>query len=189
MADNKVYFGIEELHVWEYEVADDGTVSFGSPYHQKGAVSFSPDPDASENTDYADDIPYWSEFSDGPISGDLEVMKYDDSFKKRFLGYKKMTSGGLAQVKGANRPKVCVAFQYLGDVEKRREVFYNCSLGPIKRDYSTITDTKEPQHETITVNCAGDNVTGAFRETLKPGDTGYDNLFTNPTVPDLESES
>ena len=80
-------------------------------------------------------------------------------------------------------------FQVEGDAESRRVIFYNCSLGPIGRPYETIGENKEPVTETIAVTCTGDNESGARMAVLKPGDTGYDTLFTNPGAPEVESES
>ena len=39
---NKVLFGFSDLYVGTYTVAEDGTVTLGTPYHQAGAVGFSP---------------------------------------------------------------------------------------------------------------------------------------------------
>lgn len=185
MAKNKVEFGISNLHVGTYTVADDGTVTMGTPYHQKGAVSFSPEQDSDNNVAYADNIAYWSEYTEGPFEGDLEVMIYDDEFKTQFLGYVTTNKGGLGQVKNPTKPSVYVAFEVEGDAEKRRCIFYNCSLGAITREYNTIEDSKEPATETLGVTCTGDNTSGLTKETLKPGDTGYASLFTNPTAPGL----
>ena len=55
---NKVEFGISELHVGTWTVAQDGTVTMGTPYHQAGAVSFSPEENSEQNTFYADNIAY-----------------------------------------------------------------------------------------------------------------------------------
>lgn len=185
MANNKVEFGISNLHVGTYSVADDGTVTLGAPYHQKGAKSFSPEQDSENNVFYADDIAYWSEYNEGPFEGDLEAALFDDAFKTQFLGYKLLTNGGLANVKNAVKPNVYIAFEIKGDKEKRRAIFYNCSLGSIKRSYETIEDTKEPTTETLAVTCTGDNATGVTKATLKPADPGYDTLFTNPAAPEL----
>lgn len=189
MAKNKVEFGISKLHVGLYTVGDGGAVTMGTPYHQAGARSFSPEQDSNENTAYADNIAYWSEYTEGPFSGELAVMLFDDDFKKNFLGYVTTNKGGLGQVKGAVKPKVYIAFEIEGDAEKRRAIFYNCSLGSIGRSYETIEDTKEPVNETLPITCTGDNTTGLYKETLKPGDAGYDSLFTNPSAPGLEEES
>lgn len=183
MANNKVEFGIANLHVGTYTVAADGTVTLGTPYHQAGAVSFSPEEDSNKNDFYADNIKYWSGYAGGTFEGDLVVAKFDDDFKTQFLGYATLTNGGLGTVKNAIKPNVYVAFEVEGDAEQRRVIFYNCALGGINRSYNTIEDTKEPVTETIPVSVMGDNASGVTKATLKPGDTGYATLFTAPTAP------
>lgn len=184
---NKVEFGISELHVGTY-TDTNGTVTLGTPYAQKGAVSFSPEEQSEKSDFYADNIAYYSVYSSGTFEGDLEVAMFDDAFKTQFLGYKSLKNGGLANVKNATKPNVYIAFQVEGDAESRRVILYNCALGGITREYSTIEETKEPTTETLAVTCNGDNETGVSMAVLKPGDAGYDTLFTSPAAPELESE-
>lgn len=185
---NKVEFGISELHIGTYTVSGD-SVTLGTPYHQKGAVSFSPEEQSESNNFYADNIIYWSGYSGGSIEGDLEVAMFDDEFKKQFLGYKELTNGGLANVKNATKPDVYIAFQVEGDAESRRVILYNCSLGAITREYNTIEESKEPATETIAVTAVGDNATGVTMAVFKPADQGYATLFTAPTAPVLAPEN
>lgn len=185
---NKVEFGISELHVCTYTVGEGGVVTLGTPYHQPGAVSFSPEEQSENNTFYADNIAYWSGYSGGTFEGDLEVAKFSDEFKTQFLGYKALANGGLANVKNATKPNVAIFFQVEGDSESRRIALYNCSLGVIGREFNTIEDTKEPTTETLGVTCTGDNATGVTMASFKPSDEGYATLFTNPTAPELDSE-
>lgn len=184
---NKVEFGISNLYVGTYTVADDNTVTLGTPYHQKGAVSFSPEEQSELSSFHADNIVYWSSYSGGSFEGDLEVAKFDDSFKTQFLGYKALTDGGLANVKGAVKPSVYIAFQVEGDAESRRVIMYNAQLGAITREYNTVEETEEPATETIAVTVTGDNKTGVSMASYTPDDAGYDNLFTSPTAPVLAS--
>ena len=165
---NKVEFGISQLHVGTYTV-EGGTVTLGTPYHQAGAVSFSPETQSG--------------YSGGTIEGDLEVAMFDDAFKTQFLGYRTLTNGGLAQVKNATKPNVYIAFQVEGDAESRRVILYNCALGMINREYATIEESKEPATETLGVTCTGDNASGVTMAVLKPADDGYATLFTAPTAP------
>ncbi len=188
MANNKVEFGIQNLHVGTYTVAADGTVTLGTPYHQPGAVSFGPEQDSENTQFYADNIVYWSEYTDGAMEGDLEVAKFDDAFKTQFLGYRLLTNGGLANVKNAVKPATYIAFEVLGDKEARRVIMYNCSMGSINREYNTIEENKEPATEKVSVTCTGDNSTGVMRAVLKPGDAGYDTLFTAPAAPEIATE-
>ena len=180
---NKVEFGISNLYVGTYTVATDGTVTMGSPYHQAGAVSFSPDENSDKTDFYADNVIYWSGYSGGTFEGDLEVAKFDDTFKKNFLGYIEKGDGGLAVVKNATKPNVWIAFQVEGDAESRRCIMYNCALGGINREYSTIEESKEPATETIAVTVAGDNATGISMVSYNQTATGYSTLFTNPPAP------
>lgn len=180
---NKVEFGISNLHVATYTVDDSNVVTIGTPYHQKGAVSFSPEENTEQNTFYADNIAYWSGYSGGTLEGDLEVAMFDDAFKTQFLGYVTLSNGGLANVKNATKPNVAIFFEVEGDSEKRRVALYNCTLGAIKREYNTIEENKEPATETLGVTCTGDNATGVTKATFKPTDAGYATLFTAPTAP------
>jgi len=180
---NKVEFGISNLYVGTYTVATDGTVTMGSPYHQAGAVSFSPDENSDKTDFYADNVIYWSGYSGGTFEGDLEVAKFDDTFKKNFLGYIEKGDGGLAVVKNAAKPNVWIAFQVEGDAESRRCIMYNCALGGITREYATIEESKEPATETIAVTVAGDNATGISMVSYNQTATGYSTLFTNPPAP------
>lgn len=180
---NKVEFGICQLHVGTYSVDDQGVATLGTPYHQPGAVSFSPEEQSENNVFYADNIAYWSGYSGGTFEGDLEVAKFFDEFKTQFLGYKALANGGLANVKNATKPNVAIFFQVEGDSESRKVALYNCSLGAINREYNTIEENKEPATETLGVTCVGDNKTGVTMAVLKPGDSGYDTLFTAPAAP------
>ena len=184
----KVQFGISELHIGTYTettTTQGTTVTLGTPYHQKGAVSFSPEVESNQNDFYADNIVYWSGYSGGKIEGDLEVAMFDDAFKTQFLGYRTLTSGGLANVKNPTKPNVYIAFQTETDGTPIRVILYNCALGNISRSYETIGEQKEPKTATLPVTCTGDNTTGVTMATFKQGDTGYSTLFTNPTAPTI----
>lgn len=183
---NKVEFGISNLYVGTYTVSGS-SVTLGTPYHQAGAVSFSPEEQSENNDFYADNIIYWSGYSGGSIEGDLEVAMFDDTFKTQFLGYRALTNGGLANVKNATKPNVYIAFQVEGDEDSRRVILYNCTLGAITREYGTIEESKEPATETLAVKCIGDNATGVTFATFKKTDAGYSTLFTSPTAPVLST--
>lgn len=186
MADNnKVEFGISNLYVGTYTVAAGGTVTLGTPFHQAGAVSLSLDAESDSNDFYADNIKYWSGFTDNGFTGTIEVAKFDTDFKTQFLGYQALTGGGVAQIKNATKPNVYVAFQTEGDQEGRRVILYNVALGAIAREYSTIEDSKEPVTESLDITVTGDNGTGIVMSSYKPADSDYATLFSAPPVPAL----
>ena len=190
MADkNKVLFGFSECYVGEYEVAGDGTVTLGTPYHQAGAVNFAPSPANDEVDFYADDIDYFTEQIAGTRSGDLEVAKFDDEFKTRFLGYKRTGSGGIGEVQNPVKPRVYIMFMIKGDKEAIKYCMYNGSLGAINREFATMEGSRTPVTESVPTKFIGDAKSGLLLDHCKPGDSGYDTYFTNPPLPSVVDES
>ena len=185
---NKVLFGFSDLYIGTYE-DNNGTITLGSPYHQAGAVGYSPESSNDQNIFYADNVAYYTTMGNGSYEGDLEVAMFDDAFKTAFLGYIELDDGGLAQVKNPTKPQVYIMFEIQGDVSARRVIMYNGKLGNITRELSTIEETAEPTTETIPTTFVGDNTTGIVMATYEEGDTGYDTLFSNPPVPALPASS
>lgn len=184
---NKVEFGISNLHVGTYTVNDQGKGVLGTPYHQAGAVNFAPEESSENNNFYADNIVYWSGYSGGTLEGDIEVAIFDDDFKTQFLGWVTLEGGAIGSVKNPVKPDVYIAFEVEGDKVQRRILILNASLGSITREYHTIEENKEPVTETVPMTAVGDNDTGLTLCVFKPGDTGYDTLFTAPTIPAVTS--
>lgn len=180
---NKVTFGLSNVHVGTWTVDDQGDVTMGTPLAIPGAISWTPSQDSDLYTFYADNIAYWSEYSDGVIEGDLEMALFPDEFKTQFLGYKALADGGLAQVKNAEKPNIYMCGEIAGDKEARKFIFYNGSCGVISREYNTTEENKEVQTESLPLSFAGDNKTGAMMATYKKGDTGYDTLYSAPAAP------
>lgn len=191
MADkNKVLFGISHLHVGTYTAdPQTGEVTMGQPYHQIGARNLSLDAESDSNDFYADNVKFWSGFTDNGFTGSIEVAKFDRAFKTQFLGYKEVKGGGIASVKSAVKPDTYIAFQTEGNVEPLRVVIYNVAWGAIAHEYATIEDTKEPQVDTIDITATGDNNTGITVSYFEPGDEGYEDVFTNPPKPAFANES
>ena len=188
----KVFFGFSDLYVGTYNVDANGDVSLGSPYHQKGAVSLTMDSESDRFIEYADNVAYWStETNPGQASGTLEVELFDDSFKTQFLNYVQLADGGLARVKGMAKPNIYMMFEYQTDEADApcRIIIYNGIFGAIKADHSTIEETPQPQHETVSVTFYGDNKTGITDVEYSKGDSGFDTLFSNPPVPTLPGAS
>lgn len=180
---NKVEFGISELVVGTFGSTENGFV-LGAPYHQPGAVSFAPEEDSEQNIFYADNIAYYSSYSGGAITGDLEVAKFSDEFKTQFLGYQKASDdGALCKIQNATKPNIYVAFEVDGDSEHRRIILFNGQCGSIVREYNTIEESKEPATETLSIafSGAGEIMMASYR----PTDSGYNTVLVSPTVPIL----
>lgn len=186
---NKVVFGLENVHVGTYTVdSSTGTVTMGTPLHIAGAVNMSLESDSEESVFWADNVKYYTTYSDNGMTGELEMAMFPDTFKTQFLNYVEIANGGLAQVKGQQNRDVYIAFEAAGDAEHRRCILYNVALGAITREYATTTETKEPQTATLPFTVSGDNATGIVRAEYPQTAAGYATLFTNPPAPSLNTD-
>ena len=189
MAENKVLYGFKDLYIGTYNVDDQGNVTMGTPYHQKGAVGFSPEESGENYTFHADDSAYFSYYTSGVFEGDLVVARFDDAFKKQFKGFVELDDGGLAQIKNAITPSVYIMFETQGNEGPERVIFYNATMGGINREYATIEDSVEVQTESCSVKIVGDVATGMSKVVYSKDKAGFETLFTNPPAPILPAES
>ena len=186
MDDNKVLFGLKNIHFVEYTQDENGAAELGDdPYHLSGAVKMGLDPKTGEVTFRADDIDYYVDYSDNGYDMDLEMAQFPDDFKTRFLNYVPVADGGVAQVKTKKKKKVAIMFEGKGDALHRRGILYNVTLGAVKRDHETTGDTNEPKTATMSCKVSGDPKTGIVKTSFKQGAAGYDDIFTDPPLPEL----
>ena len=189
MADNKVVFGISNLHFGTYTVNDQGEVTLGPPYHLPGTVNMSLDAESEQNVFHADNVAYWTGYSDNGYTGTLENALFTDDFKTQFMNFIELDDGGIAQIKGMQSKPVYIMFQSEGDQESRRGILYNVSLGQINREYATTEDAIEPQTATLDFTVSGDNGTGIVQVGYPRSSETYDTMFTTPPVPTLPETS
>lgn len=188
--EDKVLFGFSDLYFGTFTENADGSVTMGEPYHQRGAVGFSPEEQGENYVFHADNVPYFSYYTSGTYQGDLVVARFDREFREKYLGEVTLDDGGLAQIKNAIKPSVWMAFEVQGDKGPERVIYYNGSMGGITREYATIEENVEVQTESMPLTFSGDNKTGMTKVVYMEGDEGFETLFTNPPAPKLpESQS
>jgi phi13 family phage major tail protein len=187
MNKNKVEFGTSNFHIGLYTVTASG-VTLEKPMHVPGMRALSLEAEAEESKFHADDTIYFSDYNDNGLKGDLNMALFPDEFKIKFLNYAEMEDGGIGQVKGMPGKQVYFAFEGKGDNQKRRHIFFNASLGAIKREHKTIEDGKEVEEESIAITVVGDNASGLLKVSYSPEDTGYKTLFETPTIPKVKQQ-
>lgn len=186
--ENKVEFGISQLHIGTY-TEENGSITFGTPVAVPGARNLSLEPQSDEVKFYADNVIYYGAYTDNGFTGTLEVARFPEAFKKAFMGYVDLADGGLGKKKGVSKPNVYISFQAEGDQSARRVILYNVALGEINREYATKEESVEPATETIDISVMGINAGDLqlTKASYKPGTNGYDAVFTAPTVPALKT--
>lgn len=182
---NKVMFGVSNLYVGEYTVSTTGTVTLGTPYQLPGTVDISMEPQSELTEFHADNVVYWSGYSDDGFEGSIENALFPDDFKTRFLNYQAITGGGIAQVKTKTTSPVYMMFQAEGDSAARRMIAYNVSLGQITRTYHTTEGSNEPATATLPFRVSGDAGTGVVKVGYPATASVYSTMFTTPPTPTL----
>lgn len=187
MNKNKVEFGTSNFHIGLYTITE-GVATLEKPMHVPGMRALSLEAESEESKFFADDTIYFSDYNDNGLKGDLNMALFPDEFKTKFLNYAEMEDGGVGQVKGMPGKQVYFAFEGKGDKQKRRHIFFNASLGAIKREHKTIEDGKEVEEESIEITVVGDNASGILKVSYSPEDAGYKTLFETPTIPKVKQQ-
>lgn len=151
---NKVKFGLDRMYYALATLADDGSATYGTPKPLRGAVSMSLEAQGENSPFYADNIVYFMGAANSGYNGDIELALIPDDFKKDVLGYKEDANGVLYEESDAVAKPFALLFQFSGDQHKVRHVLYNCTATRPGIGSSTITETAEPQTETINVSAS-----------------------------------
>ena len=194
MADsNKVKFGIKSCYYALIEEAQDGTISYGTPVAFPGAVSLTMDPQGGDPEPfYADDIVYYqAPGSNSGYSGDFEVARVIDSFRKDVLGEIEDANGMLVESADVMPKPFALMAQFSGDKHNTRHVWYNCTASRPGSGSQTIEEQATPVTETITITgipaTFGDN--HIIKAKATPDNSVYDSFFTAVQIPDLEENT
>lgn len=174
---NKVKFGLSNVHVWPVKEESPEQVTYDDVIKIPGAVNLSLDTEGDNNPFYADDIVYFSQFANNGYSGDLELALIPDEFKIKILGFEEDGNGALFENVSATPKNFAMAFEFKGDKNKTRRLYYNVSASRPSDAHATIEDTVEPETETISITCIPRMDTGDIVVKLEEGKKGYDTFY------------
>ena len=189
MADNKVKYGLKNVHYAVATIAADGSATYGTPKPWPGGVSLSLDAQGGTTKFRADNINYWVGQSNNGYEGDLETALIPESFRVDVLGETVDGNGVMLEDVDAKTVAFALLFQFEGDAKATRHVLYNCTATRPSVSGATTDEEIEPQTETITITTGsvyfanyngGKNL--AHGRCLE-GSTGYANFFSSVYVP------
>ena len=147
MADNKVKFGLKNVH---YAVRTSGGA--GTVKSVPGAVNLSLSPQGDTNTFYADNVAYYVSQSNQGYSGDLEIALIPDQMRQDLWGEALHgTDKTLYELSTAEPAVFDLGFQIEGDQKERLVWLYGCTATRPNLGSATIAESKEVQTETVTI--------------------------------------
>lgn len=186
---NKIKYGLKNVYYAVATIAANGSATYAAPKALPGAVSISLDPQGDTTPFYADNVAYWTGIANTGYEGDLEVAMLSDDFYKDVLGHLEDKVGVLYETNNASPIHFALMFQFEGDVEATRHIFYNCTAARPNIGSETQGETVEPGTETVTLTANSIYVPDLDKDVIKAkatnseSPTAYASWFTQPYVP------
>lgn len=150
MAENKVQYGLCNVHYATYTVTD-GVVTYGTPKAFPGAVTLTLSPEGDEYIFRADNIDYFRTNSNLGYSGSFECAKIIDDFATDVLNRSLDTKNvEFEYERNATKP-FALMFEVDGDQNATKFVFYNVTVGRVGVDAQTTGEDLEVQTATIDI--------------------------------------
>jgi len=154
-AENKVEYGLSNVHYAPYTVGADGTITFETPIPIPGAVSMTGDPVGEATKFFADNMVYYVAKSNQGYEATLSIAVIPQQFAIDALGEELDEEDGVInEVADAQGKPFALLFQFEGDVKAARHVMYNCTANRPSINGNTKTESTEitPTELTLTAS-------------------------------------
>lgn len=150
MPENKVTFGLKNVHYATFEIIESAIV-FDKPVAIPGAVELTNEPRGDMVEFYADDMIYYSAPNNQGYEGTLSIANIPQQFAVDCLGEEiEETDGVLTEYADAKPKPYALLFEFDGDVKATRHIMYNCTANRPTVNSTTKTDSVEPNANELT---------------------------------------
>jgi len=126
MSQNKVTFGLEQVHIAFVDETSQTQLAWKTPVPIRGAVRWTPTPVGETSTFYADNSPYFTITVNNGYTGELELANIPDTILAEMLGWEVDDNGMIVEIADALPKKFALMGQVQGDKRNRRFVYYDC---------------------------------------------------------------
>jgi len=171
---NKVKYGLKNVHYAVITESED-SITYATPKPILGGVNLSASAKGDKTEFFADDIAYFVATVNQGYEGTLEVALLPDIFKKDVLGYKEDANGVLFEDANAVAKNIALLFEFNGDKNATRHVFYNVSVARSNVEGTTKGQNIEVKTETMNITASPALDTGYVKAKAEAGTTQYTN--------------
>lgn len=184
MAENRVNFGIKNVHYAVATEGTDGKLTYATPVPFPGAVSLTLDARGEQSDFYADDRVYYTSSTNSGYEGTLTVAALLQQFRVDVLGDELSVDGVLTESSNAKPKTIALLFEFDGDAKATRHALYNVTVSRPGLSGETKTETTEPGTQELSF-VAAPTVDGIVKRstTGETGATIYNAWYTSVFVP------
>lgn len=155
MAENKVIFGLKNVHYSVVTENADGTYTYAVPVALPGMTSLELSTKGDTSDFYADDVLYYTTVSNQGYEAKLSVANLTNDFRTAVLGETlDATDSILTENSNAKPSLVALLFEFDGDQKATRHCLYNCTVNRPGLVSETKTDKTEPKPQDLTLVAA-----------------------------------
>jgi len=189
MANNKITFGLRNVHYSLATQDNDGVWSFATPVRLPGAQEFTSDVVGGSTPVYADDQVIATLVQNAGRTISLKVTELTDEFKINVLGYRQLDNGNLIEVANVQPKTFALGCEIQGDAKGRRIWFYLCTVAPISEATKSKAESIEANGITLNITVRPIEVNSEVvinHITSRPGDSNYTTFLSRaPELPVL----
>ena len=144
MSENKVRYGLKNVHYAVATEGADGKLTYDTPVRYPGAVSLNLDPRGETSEFYADDRVYYAVTVNNGYEGTYEAAELPIEFRTDVLGDELSADGVLTETNNAKPKTIALLFEFDGDVKATRHALYNVTVSRPGTSGATKTGSTEP---------------------------------------------
>lgn len=186
---NKVVFGLKSVYVAFLNVT---LGTWGTPAAIPGAVELGLGAEGDSSPFYADDMVYYTSYSNNGYTGDLSMAGVPDATLATMLGWEVDGNGMLVEKSDVEPAPFALLFEVDGDAAAKRYVYYNCTAGRPDEAHKTKGDSTEPETTglklTVTpIEIDGVNIVKGGIERTTANAAVFDAFYDAVVMPDLAS--
>ena len=179
--ENKVTYGLKNVHVAPITniSTETGVLTYGEIFRFPGAMEITLEPKGESGSVDADDVAYHFMNANEGYEGKWKVAHIIEQFATKILGEIKDTETGVLTEKGDEGPTpFALMFEFSGDKNKTRHVFYYCSASRPATGSKTKSGTNVNERE-LTFNASPRPLDSVIKRSITSADKKevYDNWF------------
>ena len=179
--ENKVTYGLKNVHVAPVTSisAETGVITYGEVFRFPGAMEITLEPKGESGAIRADDIDYHFMNANEGYEGKWKVPHIIEQFATKILGeIKDSVTGVMTEIGDAEPIQFALMFEFSGDKNKTRYVFYYCSASRPATGSKTKSGTSVNERE-LTFNASPRPLDTVVKRSVTSADKKevYDNWF------------